>query len=130
MNLAQKIKENQRGNIHVVNQSKHVKTPTDYYIGRGSPLGNPYTSKEKKKTKAKFACFSRENSISLYEDYLRKEISNKNKVICDTLNQIYLATSKEDVYLVCFCKPKLCHGDVIKKILMEKNIKNPRDSLS
>jgi len=25
-----------------------------------------------------------------------------------------------DVNLVCFCKPKACHGDIIKKLIEEK----------
>jgi len=128
--IAKAIKDKQSGNIHVVNQSNHIETTSDYYIGRGSSLGNPYTSKEKSKTKALFSCNSRIESISLYEDYLRKEIKDNNKVIVGTLNEMVERLQKEDIHLVCFCRPKQCHGDVIKKILMEKNIKNPRDSLS
>ena len=42
----------------------------EFYIGRGSVLGNPYTSKKLEDTKALFQCDSREESINKYEEYL------------------------------------------------------------
>tara|TARA_R110000772_G_scaffold267998_2_gene393823 strand:+ start:452 stop:817 length:366 start_codon:yes stop_codon:yes gene_type:complete len=106
--------------IHVVNINNHDETPNDYFIGRGSNLGNIYTSIKDRKTKALYTCNSREESVSLYEIYLLEQIEAKHKHICDTLNEIYLKALKEDVYLVCYCHPKLCHGEVIKKIIENK----------
>ncbi len=37
------------------------------------------------------------------------------------LLRIKKLSQKHDVYLVCFCAPKSCHGDVIKEII-EKDI--------
>lgn len=122
--------------IHVVNINKHNETPNDYYIGRGSILGNIYTSIKNRETKAIYTCNSREESVSLYEIYLLEQISNKNKEICGLLNEIYLKALKEDVYLVCFCHPKLCHGEVIKKVIDNKiltkfvKMRKSRDALS
>jgi hypothetical protein len=106
--------------IHVVSKYKHKPTDNDFYIGRGSPLGNPYTSIKDRKTKAEYVCDSRDESIERYEIYINEQIKNKNKDICSVLNNIYLKALTGDVYLVCFCHPKSCHGDIIKKIVEEK----------
>jgi len=107
--------------INVVNKYKHQPTDNDVYIGRGSPLGNPFTgSKKLEATKAEFQCASREEAIESYENYLRLAISNKNNYICQELNKIHKMAKLGDVNLVCFCKPKDCHGDVIKKVIEEK----------
>ena len=106
--------------ITVVNKHKHISTDNDVYIGRGSALGNPYTSIKGKKTKAKVVCNSREESIKSFDIYIRQKISEKDKKICDELNRIYKMVKEGDVNLVCFCKPKSCHGDIIKKIIEEK----------
>ncbi len=111
--------------IQIVNKHYHTPTKNDFYIGRGSPLGNPYTSLKDKKTKAKHVCDSREESVEKYRIYLLKEIAERNPVICNELNKIFLAAKKANennrvIYLVCFCKPKLCHGDIIKNIIEQK----------
>ena len=108
--------------ITVVNKYKHKPTENDFYIGRGSVLGNPFTSKELNKTKAKFQCSCREESITKHLEYLRNEVLNNNRLICDALNSIYLKALNEEVFLVCFCAPKSCHGDNIKQLILEKLI--------
>lgn len=107
--------------INVVNKYKHEPSNNDVYIGRGSPLGNPFTgSKNVENTKATFQCSSREEAIKSYENYLRVAISNKNSYICNEMNRIWKMAKTGDVNLVCFCKPKTCHGDIIKKLIGEK----------
>lgn len=84
-------------------------------------VGNPFTgSKKLEDTKAEFQCASREEAIESYENYLRLAISNKNNYICQELNKIHKMAKLGDVNLVCFCKPKACHGDIIKKLIEEK----------
>lgn len=103
--------------IHVVNKYKHISSKNDIYIGRGSVLGNPFTSIKDRKTKAEFICNSSEESISSFDYFLREKIKKKDKSVCDELNRIYKLAETEDVFLVCFCKPKNCHGDIIKNIV-------------
>lgn len=100
--------------ITVVNKYKHTPTKNDVYIGRGSVLGNPFTSIKDKTTLAEFVCDSREESVESFRKYIDEKIASKDKKICDELNRIYKI---QDVNLVCFCKPKSCHGDEIKKII-------------
>lgn len=106
--------------IYVVNKHKHKKTAKDIYIGRGSELGNPFTHKELENTKAQYKCDSREKAILNYEFYIRDKIEKRDSNICKKLNEIFSMACKNDVFLVCFCKPKSCHGDIIKKIIEEK----------
>ncbi len=103
--------------ITVVNKYKHTPTEFDFYIGRGSALGNPFTSIKDRKTKADFICDSREESIEKYKDYLIQKIYEKAPVITNELNKIWKANKNNDVFLVCYCSPKSCHGDVIKKAI-------------
>lgn len=100
--------------ITVVNKYKHTPTKHDVYIGRGSVLGNPFTNITNKATKAEFIS---DNPIEDFEKYLEVKIAEKDKKICDELNRIY---KMEEVNLVCFCKPKSCHGDIIKEIIESK----------
>lgn len=107
--------------IIVVNKYKHTPTNSDVYVGRGSVLGNPYTSIKNRNTLAEQQCDSREESINNFEIYLNEKIKKGNNKICDELNRIYkLSKENDNIYLVCFCKPKDCHGDIIKKVIEEK----------
>lgn len=107
--------------INVVNIHKHpYDLPEDVYIGRGSALGNPYTSIQNRKTKAKFVCKSRDESVAKFKEYLLLKIQQKDKKVCDALNRIYTLAKEGDVNLVCFCSPKKCHGDIIKEVVESK----------
>lgn len=104
--------------IKVVNKKTHIPSSDDIYVGRGSILGNPYTSIQHGETKAEFVCATREEAISNYSSYLRQKIGNKDKEICDELNRIWkIAKSGQQVNLVCYCTPKACHANIIKKTL-------------
>jgi len=81
------------------------------YIGKYIPIhrpskwGNPYSHLEKYKG-TKFYCETREESIKKYESYL---LSNES-----LMNDLHELQGK---VLGCFCKPKSCHGDILKKYI-------------
>ena len=105
--------------INVVNK-RTFKGNNLSYIGRGSPLGNPFTHKEN--TKAKFIVDSVESAVEAYRKYLNEAIESKDRKICDELNRLYKLYFKQgcELNLGCYCKYKgdeLCHGDVVKEIL-------------
>lgn len=89
-----------------------------FYIGRGSPLGNPYSHMPN--TKAEHWVRTREEAVSHYAEWLKHKIQTNDKDVCKALNRILRATETGDVQLICFCKPKACHGDVIKAAIEEK----------
>ncbi len=104
--------------INVVNKYTHIKTEKDFYIGRPNPLSNIFSHLDVKGT---IKVENRELAVSEYEKYIRKKIEQKDEKIINQLNFLYkkLLTLKE-INLVCFCSPKKCHGDIVKKILLEK----------
>jgi hypothetical protein len=99
--------------ITVVNKRTHKGTPKDFYIGRPSPLGNPYSHKDN--TLAKFKTESREESVELYKKWLLKRIQDKDPLVLTALKSI-----PKDANLVCWCAPLACHGDVIKEVLEDQ----------
>src|SRR5574340_1813137 len=109
--------------INVVNTHKHIKTSSDVYIGRGSVLGNPYTHLPLEKSKAEHQVATREEAIEKYKQWLDLNILNMEEKITNELNKILHMSQDGGFNLVCFCKPKSCHGDYIKQ-LIEEHIKN------
>jgi len=85
------------------------------YIGRGSPLGNPFT--HMKGTKARWIVATREEAVARYRDWLRDQLLEKNPAIIAELRRLMELAEKGDLNLKCFCAPKACHGDVIKEFL-------------
>lgn len=81
------------------------------YIGRGSPLGNPFVIGKDG---------SREQVIAKYRVWLNEQIMRKNPVILDELNRLgNKAIDEKGLALQCFCYPKPCHGEVIKEKLVK-----------
>ena len=74
------------------------------YIGRGSPYGNPFVIGKDG---------TREEVIEKYRVYLSKKLENP-----EFLMMVLRLRGKT---LGCFCKPKECHGDVIKEFLDNEN---------
>lgn len=74
-------------------------------IARPSILGNPFRMKNESE---------RMEVISRYKKWLWQQMKAGNKQVMNALHEI---NSMEDehgtVYLLCWCKPKPCHGDVI-----------------
>ena len=89
--------------------NKHHKDfPKDaVYIGRGSKWGNPFSHMSN--TTAKFKVDTREQAVSAYEDWLTKHP--------ELIRQAKKELRGKD--LLCFCAPKLCHGNVLLRIANE-----------
>jgi hypothetical protein len=116
--------------IHVVSKHWYVsQNPAqEFYIGRGSVLGNRATSIQNGSTKAEVICQTPEESITWFSQWLHVQLAEKDPSVCQQLNRIYQAAKQGDVYLICFCKKapqakppqKPCHGDVIKELIESK----------
>ena len=78
------------------------------YIGRGSPLGNPFIMKSEA---------DRDNVCDAYEEWFRAQIKAQDMVICDELFRLMDIAKKGTLILGCFCAPKRCHGQTIKACL-------------
>jgi hypothetical protein len=83
--------------------NKYTATPEEkegaIYIGRGSPLGNPWVIGQDGK---------REEVIARYRPYLEEKLKVKDPSITKAFQQL-----RPDSKLLCFCTPKPCHGEVI-----------------
>jgi hypothetical protein len=100
--------------ITVVN--KHHKHSGEY-IGRGSPLGNPYSHMDG--TTAQFKTATRAEAVAKYGIWLHTQIESNNRVVCNELNRLVDLAQQGELRLQCFCAPLKCHGDVIKQVLLE-----------
>jgi hypothetical protein len=106
--------------IKVIHKKDADKYEEVIYVGRGSALGNPYTSIKGRDTLAQFVVDSRKESIDSFRKYLLECIEKKEEKVCNLLNQIYALALEGEVCLSCYCKPKSCHGDVIKEVVEMK----------
>ena len=81
------------------------------YIGRGSPLGNPFIIGTHG---------TREQVIAKYAFWLQEQIDKGNQIVLNELNRLgNKAIDEKGLALQCFCYPKPCHGEVIKKKLAQ-----------
>lgn len=106
--------------IQVVNKYKHKSTPNDFYIGRGSVFGNPYTHLDGI-TKAQFEVATREEAIEKYREWFNKERVNNPHMYAQLHLMLEVMTGwnppEHGINLVCYCAPQACHGGVIKEYL-------------
>lgn len=110
-------------NVININKEEISSDATYFYIGRPSILSNPYTHLDKDKTLALYQCEDREESIDKYDEYF-DIMYGHNKEFTDAVDEIYEHYKNgETVYLGCFCKPLSCHGDIIKRKLEQRLIK-------
>jgi len=89
--------------IKVVN-IKNGKGKGIEYIGRPSPLGNPFKG-------------NRKQTIPKYRVWLNKQINGRNQKVIDELSRLKQIALEGDLYLGCWCAPLPCHGDVIKSCI-------------
>ena len=98
------------GKISIKNKSTY--SGSGEYIGRGSPLGNPF-----KITKLR----SRRMAIDMYAIWLKEAIINNCKSVMVELDRLFqILIDNQSLTLICYCSPKLCHGKTIKQVLLNK----------
>lgn len=86
-----------------------------FYIGRGSPLGNPYSTKKSAHEIRKVE--TKEEAIERFEfDLKHGKLKDEAYMALELLKDEH---ERGCITLVCFCKPEACHGDVIRKYLEE-----------
>jgi len=82
------------------------------YIGRGTPLGNPFSTQEG---------LSRPEALKKFERHLDHAIIRRDPAIMHALGCLH-----EDSVLACSCLPKACHGEIIIDKLKTLNITHQR----
>ena len=90
--------------IQVVNKKTYL--GKGEYIGRPSPLGNPFFMKDES---------YRDSVCNQYKLWLEK---NKNiPAIRKELLRLLNIAKKGPLVLICWCAPKRCHGESIRDML-------------
>lgn len=111
------VSQQTRDNLHinVVNKKDHIPTEFDYYIGRPSPLSNPYTHLNNSKH-AKMVVGTRAEAINAYSAYFKLNMDSiEFQAEINNILEIY--NEHGAINFVCYCFPKSCHGDYIKKYI-------------
>lgn len=60
---------------------------------------------------------TREEAIAKYREWLEWAVCNDVEVKTAIDQIVHYVINGKDVELVCFCAPKPCHGDVIKRYI-------------
>lgn len=111
--------------IYVYNSHNedHTSKENNFYIGRPSILGNPFSHNGVKSVFKTLTFKTREEAIAAYERYFDK-MYGSDEEFTKAFDEIYEHYKNgEDIYLQCFCKPNACHGDVLADRLQRKLIK-------
>lgn len=96
-------------NITVVNRKDRIKGAI--YCGRGSPLGNPF----RMSTEA-----DRDEVCEKYEHYFNEKVMAEGPFRNAVIDIYHRAKRGEHVKLECFCAPKRCHCDIIKRFIEQQ----------
>ena len=117
--------------IYVYNSHNedYTSKENNFYIGRPSILGNPFSHNGVRSVFKTLTFKTREEAIEAYDKYF-DAIYGKDEEFTKAFDEIYERYKNgEDVYLQCFCKPLPCHGDVIADKLQRKLIKEKMEEM-
>jgi hypothetical protein len=78
------------------------------YVGRSSPLGNPFAMQGEA---------TRAAVIRDYADWLAEQLLDPSSPASREIHRLAELARKQDLYLVCWCAPKACHADIIKRTI-------------
>lgn len=82
------------------------------YVARPAALGNPFVLERGA------GDGERESVIRKYETWLRAKIHDRSPIIMTALQLILAVEATHgEVRLACWCAPRPCHADIIKKLL-------------
>lgn len=82
--------------------------PGAEYIGRGSPLGNPFVIGFDG---------NRDAVCDRYEQWFDYRVATQDHVVMDELRRLYRLARNGELVLGCYCAPSRCHGETIKRFL-------------
>ena len=82
-----------------------------FYIGRGSPLGNMYS--HLRVSTAKFRVKTRSDAVTMYAAKFDELLADDDEAARYYREIIDYYVRYGGIVLECFCRPKLCHGQII-----------------
>lgn len=81
------------------------------YVGRPSPLGNPFVMRNEQ---------DRDRVCDIYKRWFDDKVARNDPHVMRALEYLQMLHARGDLVLGCYCAPKRCHADTIKAWL-EKN---------
>ena len=78
------------------------------YVGRPSPLGNPFAMQGES---------TRAQVIRDYEEWLAEQLLDPCSAASTEMSKLAALARKQDICLLCWCAPKACHADIIKRTI-------------
>lgn len=89
-------------------ENKKVYKGDGFFIGRPSPLGNPFPVNIKT---------SRSEAIYKYRDWLTEKLQSDNPTSKSFIILAEYYRDHGELTLICFCAPLQCHGEVIRDLI-------------
>lgn len=82
------------------------------YVGRPTPLGNPFRLEEESQ---------RKKVVGLYRKWFEEKLAEGDATVVAELERLArLAERQAELRLTCWCAPKLCHAEVVAEALRER----------
>jgi hypothetical protein len=95
--------------VEIVNMHG-IKDMDGFWVDRRSPVGNPYYMKNENE---------RDSVCDRYEVYFAKSME-ENKRFANYIEMLVMQYKKnKNIKLLCWCYPKRCHAETIKKYIEE-----------
>ena len=104
--------------ITVVNKYKGSGGGTGVYIGRPSPLGNPFSHLDNASSHVTKVA-TREEAVARYAGWLDEKLASRDPEVCREMNKLLWMAREGPLKLLCYCAPKACHGDIIRDRLFQ-----------
>jgi len=95
-------------NRHHYDSNQYNESHIPIYIGRGTIFGNKFVIGKDG---------DREEVVEKYKQDLRNAWKNNEKIKFEILKLVKYVKDGYILVFICSCKPKLCHGDVLKYVI-------------
>jgi hypothetical protein len=105
----------QEGSMITIGNKRHG--ARGIYVGRPSPLGNPFVLRSEA---------DRAAVIRAYERWLREQLRNPSSPASREIRRLAQLARTRDLCLVCWCAPLPCHAEVIQRVIEEMNTTQER----
>lgn len=92
--------------IHKRNE-RHYPADRVVYVGRPSPLGNPFPMSNKADV------HERARVIEQFHGWLKGQLEAQTPAVVAELQRIVQLAKTGPVYLMCWCAPEPCHAEII-----------------
>lgn len=84
--------------------------PGSHYVGRPTPLGNPFPATDKSLAARNIAC-------DRYHEWFYAKVKSGDEAVLNELRILYRKARDGDLMLRCYCAPLRCHSQTIKDFL-------------